>query len=243
MNAESAEVGTPTGESSGPVDERVRRAWELIAGRLPTRGPLPGTVGTVVDEARVAEVERVVGDELGVRLPPDLVALWWLDAVHAGHCLPSEGAFSLDGPQEALELRKFMLDLAEAEDPDDPAWPDRFTEDLLPIGTSPGGDSLVVRLRPDEHHGNVHFWDHEVWGLGVPLWPSVAAMLDDAASALLSGGPALTWHVANGGDQPLVVPLLNERGRLTDWEASPGPAPGPEPDLGPRPAPRPSPGA
>lgn len=227
MNANDAEDIGAAGYLTEPVDRRVRRAWELIAGRLPAPKPWRTKTTGVMDEARVTAVESRVRDELGMRLPPDLVALWRLDGVHAGDWLPPEGTCTLEVPEETLALREFMLEIAAAESPQDPQWLDRFTEDLLPIATSPGGDSLVVRLRPGETHGHVHFWDHELWGLGVPLWPSVAAMLDDTAAALLSGGPALTWHVANGGDQPLVVPVLNARNQLEDWEQGPGPVPRP----------------
>ncbi|MFD3519007.1 SMI1/KNR4 family protein [Streptomyces sp. NPDC058653] len=229
MDAKDARGVGGVGESTRAVAERVRRAWEQIADRLPPPAPWRVRTTGVADEAGVAAVEHRVRDEFGVSLPPDLLALWRLDAVHAGDWLPPEGTCTLVLPEETLALREFMLGLAADEDPDDPQWPDRFTEDLLPIASSPGGDSLVVRLRPDEYHGNVHFWDHEVWGLGVPLWPSVAAMLDDAASALLTGGPALGWHVANGGDQPLVVPLLNARNQLEDWGQGPGSVPRPLP--------------
>lgn len=229
MNANDAEGIGAVGDLTEPVSEPVRRAWELIAGRLPAHRPWRAKTTGAADEARVAAVERRVRDELGMRLPPDLLGLWRLDGVHAGYWLPPEGSCTLEVPEETLALREFMLGIAAAESPEDPQWADRFTEDLLPIATSPGGDSLVVRLRPDETYGQVHFWDHELWGLGVPLWPSVAAMLDDTASALLSGGPALTWHVANGGEEPLVVPLLNARNQLEDWVRGPGPVPRPLP--------------
>lgn len=114
--------------------------------------------------------------------------------------LPPEYGSALQEPDEAVDTRAIMLAVAD-QDPGDPAWPDRFTPELLPIAMDGGGDSLVVDLRPGEHHGAVFFWDHEVWGLTEPLWPSVGVMLADVADALETGGPALTWHAERGGWQ------------------------------------------
>lgn len=77
----------------------------------------------------------------------------------------------------------------------------------------------MVDLRPGESHGAVFGWDHEVWGLGVPLWGSVALMLEDIAFALESRTPALLRHAALGGVEAACVVVVDESGELL-WEAA-----------------------
>ncbi|KJK49393.1 hypothetical protein UK23_13915 [Lentzea aerocolonigenes] len=151
--------------------------------------------------------------------PADLVALWRQDGIDAGWWLPPECGFALEEPDEALATWAILLQVAEEEDPDDPMWPDRFTPDLFPIAMNSGGDSLVVDLRPGEHRGAVHFWDHEEWGLDEPLWPGVGAMLADIADALEAGGPALTWHAARGGRQRPCAPIVNHQNEFEGWQS------------------------
>ncbi len=156
---------------------------------------------------------------MGTELPADLVALWRLEGADAGYWLPPEGAGALEGPDEALDTRAILLQVAEEEDPGDPMWPDRFIPELLPIAMNGGGDSLVVDLRPGEHRGAVFFWDHEKWGLEEPLWPSVSAMLADVADALETGGPVLAWHAARGGRQRRCAPIINGSNEFEGWQA------------------------
>ncbi len=71
----------------------------------------------------------------------------------------------------------------------------------MPIALSPGGDGLIVDLRPGDTHGAVLLWDHETWTLDIPQWTSVTSMLQDIAQALEAGTPALLSHATLGGSQ------------------------------------------
>jgi cell wall assembly regulator SMI1 len=190
------------------LDEDVREAGNRITAWLLAHTDRDRPSTSAVDEARVEAVER----RLDATLPADLVALWRLE-VPATAWLPPEGACALQEPEVALSLRAFLLEIAE----DEPEDPDRFIPELLPIAMNGGGDSLVIDLRPGEHHGAVFFWDHEVWGLGVPLWRSVAAMLTDVADSLETGTPALAWHAERGGGEPRCVPVLDHQNVFEGW--------------------------
>jgi hypothetical protein len=84
---------------------------------------------------------------------------------------------------------------------------------------SPGGDGLIVDLRLGDSYGAVFLWDHETWVLGVPLWGSVASMLQDIAVALESGTPALLRHAALGGTEEACVAVVEDTGDLI-WEVA-----------------------
>ncbi|MEW2359158.1 SMI1/KNR4 family protein [Spirillospora sp. NPDC029432] len=170
------------------MDADVRGAYGRIDAWLREYGGARGRRGPVDAAAVEAVVDRP--------LPADLLALWELE-VDDGYWLPPDGGFVLMAAAELLETREIWLRVAK----DEPDEPERFVPELLPIASSGGGDGLVVDLREGAAYGTVHLWDHEVWGLRVPLWGGVAEMLEDVAEALESGGPVLLGHAENGGTE------------------------------------------
>ncbi|MFJ2810561.1 SMI1/KNR4 family protein [Kitasatospora sp. NPDC087271] len=199
------------------IDHRVQESWDRIAtwlGAHVRKAP----VRLAADEARLDAVER----ELGLMLPEDVREWWALADVSADYWAP--GSFAPEHLDEALETRQTWLLVAEQEGPsltESRELEPRFLPEFMPIAMSPGGDGLIVDLRPGESHGAVFLWDHENWGLGVPLWSSVGAMLEDTAAALESRTPALLWHAALGGAEEPCVAMIDESGDLV-WEATAG---------------------
>lgn len=126
------------------------------------------------------------------------------------------------GLEEALETREIWLLGAEQEGSSvvgngEPET--RFLPSFLPIAMSPGGDGLIVDLRPGDSYGAVFLWDHETWVLGVELWSSVTAMLQDVEAAVHSGSPALLRHASLGGTVQPCVAGVDDVGDL-DWEVA-----------------------
>ncbi|MFJ8976419.1 SMI1/KNR4 family protein [Streptomyces sp. NPDC102282] len=197
------------------TDDDVRTSWSRIDTWCGSH--LRGTpVRAVSDPALLRTVET----ELGEAIPAEVHAWWALEGVGADFWLP--GSFAPVDLAEALETREIWLEVAEEEGPSfdaDGAPEPRFLPSFLPIATDPGGDGLVVDLRPGDSRGAVHLWDHETWVLGVPLWSSVAAMLRDIATALESGTPALLRHAALGGTEKACVARVDDAGELA-WEAA-----------------------
>ncbi|MER8188260.1 SMI1/KNR4 family protein [Kitasatospora sp. NPDC094015] len=189
------------------ADHDVPTSWGRIATWLltHTRPPVE-PVRPAADRARLAAFE----EHLGLLLPPDLTAWWLLPGVAQGHWILDEfAAVALD---EALETHAIWLLVAEQEvEPVDT----RYLPAYMPIGLSPGGDGLIVDLRPGGTHGAVLRRDHETCSLEVPLWPSVAAMLDDLANALETGAPALRHHAALGGSTPPHAAAIDDNRGLT----------------------------
>ncbi|MFJ9057162.1 SMI1/KNR4 family protein [Streptomyces sp. NPDC102409] len=196
-------------------DGDVRTSWDRIDA---WRGShLRGTPVRAVSDPGLL---RAVETELGEAIPADVRAWWALERVGADFWLP--GPFAPMDLAEALETREIWLEVAEQEDAafDANGTPEpRFLPSFLPIAAGPGGDGLVVDLRPGGSRGAVYLWDHETWVLGVPLWSSVAAMLQDIATALESGTPALLRHAALGGTEKACVARVDDAGELT-WEAA-----------------------
>ncbi|QIQ02098.1 SMI1/KNR4 family protein [Streptomyces liangshanensis] len=193
------------------IDHEVRKSWERIdawcADRLRWR-----PMRAAADAGRLRAVEA----DLALTLPADVREWWTLDRVAADDWIP--GGFAPVDLEEALETREIWLLVAEQEgdalDANGEPEP-RFHPSFLPIALSPGGDGLVVDLRPGDSYGAVFLWDHETWVLGVPLWHSVAAMLQDTAHALESGTPALLHHTTHAGTQPPCVAVVDAAGDLT----------------------------
>ncbi|MFF4243553.1 SMI1/KNR4 family protein [Streptomyces sp. NPDC001822] len=138
--------------------------------------------------------------QLGRPLPAGVRAWWLLPGVSAGHWIPGE--FAPVSLEEALETHEIWLTIAEEEGPlDDDGRPEtRYRPEFMPIALDPGGDGLIVDLRPGATHGAVLLWDHETWVLGAPLWPSLTSMLLGIADALEAGAPALPDRARVGGD-------------------------------------------
>lgn len=195
------------------IDHGVGEWWEHVDAWLRAH-VRKSPVRSAVDAARLGVVEA----GLGVTLPADVREWWMLSQVSAGCWIP--GSFAPVELEEALETRKIWLLVAEqeeslaAENGEDHA---RFLPEFLPIAMSPGGDGLIVDLRPGRHHGAIYVWDHERWGLGVALWDSVSAMLQDIAGALESHTPALARHAALGGAEAARTGKIDDSGDL-DWE-------------------------
>ncbi|MFE6872186.1 SMI1/KNR4 family protein [Kitasatospora sp. NPDC057692] len=179
------------------ADHDVPTAWRRIGTWLAAhtrRGPLrPAS-----DVARLNTFEA----DLGAPLPADLRAWWLLSDVSANDWIPDEFApVSLD---TALETHEIWLLVAEQEGEsfDEDGQPEaRYLREFMPIALSPGGDGLIVDLRPGDTCGAVLLWDHESWILDVPHWASVTSMLQDIAQALETGTPFLLSHAALGGSQ------------------------------------------
>ncbi|MEV3932238.1 hypothetical protein [Streptomyces sp. NPDC053728] len=195
------------------TDDDVRTSWERIDAwcgihlrAAPVRASAHGS-GLRAMEA-----------ELATALPSQVHDWWALERVRADHWIP--GAFAPVDLDEALETRAIWLEVAEEEGPsvDANGVPEpRFLPSFLPLALDPGGDGLVVDVRPGASCGEVLVWDHETWALGVPLWSSVAAMLQDIATALESGTPALLGHAALGGSEKACVAVVDDAGDPA-WE-------------------------
>ncbi|MFJ8888049.1 SMI1/KNR4 family protein [Streptomyces sp. NPDC102402] len=197
------------------TDDDVRTPWDRIDAWCGSR--LRGTpVRAASDMSRLRALEA----ELATVLPSGVHDWWALERVGAGHWIP--GAFAPVDLEEALETREIWLEVAEEEGPsfDASGAPEpRFLPSLLPIALNPGGDGLVVDLRPGGSRGSVLLWDHETWVLGVELWSSVAAMLRDIAAALETGTPALLRHAGLGGTEQACVAVVDDDGDLA-WETA-----------------------
>ncbi|WP_328957892.1 SMI1/KNR4 family protein [Kitasatospora purpeofusca] len=136
------------------------------------------------DAARLDAFEA----DLGLPLPADLRAWWLLPGVSAECWIPD--GFAPASLDEALETYEIWLLVAEQEGEsfDENGRPEpRYLREFMPIALSPGGDGLIVDLRPGGTCGSVYRWDHETWILDAPRWGSVASMLQDIAHALEVG--------------------------------------------------------
>ncbi|MER7772948.1 SMI1/KNR4 family protein [Kitasatospora sp. NPDC096140] len=195
------------------ADHNVPASWSRIGTWLTAhtrRGPARPTS----DAARLDAFEA----DLGLPLPADLRAWWLLPDVSAEYWIPA--AFAPVSLDEALETREIWLLVAEQEGEsfDQNGRPEsRYQREFMPIALSPGGDGLIVDLRPGDTHGAVLLWDHETWILDVPQWTSVTSMLQDITSALEAGTPALLNHAARGGSQAPGTAAVDDALDLT-WQ-------------------------
>jgi cell wall assembly regulator SMI1 len=170
--------------------------------------------------AAAAEELRALEADLGATLPADVHQWWTMAGVSADFWIP--GSFAPLGLDEALETREIWLLVAEQEGTtlDASGSPEpRFQSSFLPIAMDPGGDGLIADLRPGESYGALFRWDHETWTLELPLWESVTSMLQDTATALETGTPALLQHATNGGQEQPCLAVVDDAGELL-WEAT-----------------------
>ncbi|MCF2533010.1 SMI1/KNR4 family protein [Yinghuangia soli] len=205
-----------------PGEHDIRAQWERIDAWMRSHGARPVECRPAADPEQLESL----ADELGIDLPADLRAWWSLAGLCRDNWIPV--AFAPETWADALEMREIQLQVADDEDWSDPGMDARMRFDpaFLPIGMSPGGDSLIVDLRADAgQFGAVLFWDHETWKLDVPLWESVGAMLRDAAQALETRSRVLLGHAARGGsaEEPSFGYVAAD-GWLT-WEPELPPAP------------------
>lgn len=179
------------------ADHDVPTSWSRIGTWL-TAHTRRGPARPASDAARLDAFEA----DLGLPLPADLRAWWLLPDVTASYWIPD--AFAPVSLDEALETHDIWLLVAEQEGDsfDENGLPEsRYQREFMPIALSPGGDGLIVDLRPGDTHGAVLLWDHETWILDVPQWASVTSMLQDITHALEAGTPVLLSHAALGGSQ------------------------------------------
>ncbi|MET9402720.1 SMI1/KNR4 family protein [Kitasatospora sp. NPDC002965] len=193
------------------TDHDMREAWARIDGWLCANVRTTAIIRPAADARRLAAIET----ELPVTLTADVKEWWTLADVKADYWIPE--SFAPVTLEEALETQEIWLLVAEQEqsllDQQGNEQP-RFLPQFMPIAMSPGGDGLIVDLRTGEHHGAVFLWDHERWGLGVPLWDSVSSMLQDIAGSLESQTPALLRHAALGGTEAACVGTVDDMGDL-----------------------------
>ncbi|MFB7618481.1 SMI1/KNR4 family protein [Kitasatospora sp. NPDC056181] len=176
-------------------DHDVPTAWGRIGTWLAAH-VRPDSARPMTDGARLDAFEA----DLGLPLPTDLRAWWLLPDTTASHWIPGE--FAPVSLEEALETHEIWLLVAEQEGEsfDENGRPEaRYLRAFMPIALNPGGDGLIVDLRPGDTHGAVLLWDHETWALDVPQWASVTSMLHDIANALETGAPTLLDHADLGG--------------------------------------------
>ena len=170
--------------------------------------------------AAAAEELSALEAGLGATLPADVHRWWTTAGVSADFWIP--GSFAPVGLDEALQTRETWLLIAEQEGTTLDASGDpepRFHPSFLPIAMDPGGDGLIADLRAGESYGALFRWDHETWTLELPLWESVASMLQDTATALETGTPALLQHAANGGQEQPCIAVVDDAGELL-WTAT-----------------------
>lgn len=200
------------------ADHDLLASWSRVGTWLTThtrRGP----ARPAADAARLDAFEA----DLGLPLPADLRAWWLLPEVTASYWIP--GAFAPGSLDEALETHEIWLQVAEEEDDpfDENGRPEsRYQREFMPIALSPGGDGLIVDLRPGDTRGAVLIWDHETWILDVPQWASVTSMLQDIAHALEAGTPVLLSHATLGGSHAPGTATIDDALDLTWQPATPG---------------------
>ncbi|MEV6978695.1 SMI1/KNR4 family protein [Kitasatospora sp. NPDC093806] len=193
------------------ADHDVLTSWNRIGTWL-TAHTRRGPSRPAPDTARLDAFEA----DLGLPLPADLWAWWLLPDVTMSYWIPD--AFAPVSLDEALETHGIWLLVAEQEGDsfDENGQPEsRYLREFMPIALSPGGDGLIVDLRPGDTHGAVLLWDHETWILDVPRWTSVTAMLQDITHSLATGTPVLLSHTALGGSQEPSVATLDDARDLT----------------------------
>ncbi|MFE0460630.1 SMI1/KNR4 family protein [Kitasatospora sp. NPDC058965] len=194
-------------------DHDVPTSWRRVGTWL-TAHTRRGPARPASDAARLDAFEA----DLGLPVPADLRAWWLLPDVAASYWIPD--AFAPVPLDEALENREIWLLVAaqEGDSFDENGRPEsRYQREFMPIASSPGGDALIVDLRPGDTHGAVLLWDHETWVLDVPRWASVASMLQDITHALEARTPVLLGHAALGGSQAPSTAVIDEALDLT-WQ-------------------------
>ncbi|WP_053644879.1 SMI1/KNR4 family protein [Streptomyces sp. XY431] len=197
-------------------DHDVQASWSRIGTWL-TAHTRRGRARPASDAARLDAFEA----GLGLPLPADLRAWWQLPDIATGYWIPDE--FTPVSLDEALETHGIWLLVAEQEGDsfDENGRPEsRYEREFMPIALSPGGDGLIVDMRPGDTHGAVLLWDHETWTLDVPQWTSVTSMLQDIAQALRAGTPVLLGHAARGGSREPSTAAVDDALDLT-WQPTP----------------------
>ncbi|MFJ8857581.1 SMI1/KNR4 family protein [Streptomyces sp. NPDC102451] len=184
------------------MEHGVRESW----GRIEDWLRVHARTAPVRPAADAGRLDAAAAEAAVPSLPAEVREWWALAGVSADFWIP--GPFAPVALEEALETREIWLLVAEEEEPPADGNGDdqpRILPEFMPIAMSPGGDGLIVELRAGEHHGAIFLWDHERWGLGVPLWDSVGSMLQDIAVALESRTPVLLRHAALGGAEAVRI--------------------------------------
>lgn len=220
-------------QDGGPdreADDRValvRRSWTSIVGWLETHAPTSAAaLRDPVPEVVLSWGQKTTGREW----PEQLVA--WLRMNDGGgrpsdaEVLPLGFPLGASGIVENWQVNVDVTDdlTGEIWEPAEVAGAEGqpagsnaapFLRSWLPVASNGSGDHLFVDLRPGPRSGLVAEFEHDNGGFTRPaLWPDIAAMLEDVASALRNG----RWVHPNLPDYDL-VPVV-ENGRLR-WESGP----------------------
>jgi cell wall assembly regulator SMI1 len=190
------------------------------------------------------EAIKAVQQHIPVALPTDLCTWWSIcDGFTSGTLVALMPYIHTPVPTyKAVELRRECLEIwtvagepdedeDDHEDQDDHedeqsdeewqagAFSFTYREVFVPIAEDHCGDHLFVDLRPGPMHGCVSHWNHDQAFLDQPMWHSVAGMLADVASSMLTGTPVLLDHAqrwAAAGHLMAVtrMPSVNPNGEL-----------------------------
>jgi cell wall assembly regulator SMI1 len=192
----------------------VTDSWQTITRWLGDR--LPAAIADLNPPASATDI-RDLESAIGLELPADLRE--WLqlnDGMGAG------GSFGRILPplHNPIPCRRILTEHATwmsicGAPSNDPAgslaWD--YAPAFVPFADDGAGTSLFVDLRGGDRHGCVGHWDPEMGAYDRPLWPSVAAMLADIATALGTGTTALE----SDGDGPDRWQVELKDGKWLSW--------------------------
>jgi len=216
-----------TGRATDDRVELARRSWASIVDWLETHAP---TSAAALREP-APEVVLSWGQKTTGREWPEQLTAWL--RMNDGDGQPGDGdvlpfgfPLGVSGIVENWQVNVKVTDdltgeiwgpaevaAGEAQPAGSNAAP--FLRSWLPIAANGTGDNLFIDLRPGPRSGLVAEFEHENGGFTRPaLWPDIAAMLEDVASALRTG----RWVHPNDPNYDL-VPLV-ENGKLR-WESGP----------------------
>ncbi|TDW18971.1 SMI1/KNR4 family protein [Kribbella kalugense] len=188
----------------------VARSWSRIVDWLAANHP---TTAALVNPPATAVDIRYLQAAINRPLPADLVELLELangteHRAVRGSLIPT--LYNLVPVMDMLSIRQMLQEIerrivgsgprrGDSEPAGSPTtdWLDTF----LPIADAADAGLLYVDLRDGDQFGCVWEWYAEGGGASAPWWASVGEMIDDVASALTEGRPALQAY-ANGAVWP-----------------------------------------
>jgi cell wall assembly regulator SMI1 len=204
--------------------ELARRSWTSIVRWLEAHAPASAAaLHGPVDEAALTAAE----EETGREWPEQLVA-WLRMNDGEGRSGDAEivplGYLPL-GVDWILRNWRMMVEISEeVNGPEEMAAGEAqpagsrsgaYLRSWLPIGDDTSGDLLFVDTRPGTQSGSVSDFEHDNGGFTrPPVWPDIAAMLEDVAAALRSG----RWVHPHDPDYDM-VPVVRD-GKL-HWDFGP----------------------
>ncbi len=203
--------------------ELVRRSWTSIVRWLGTHAPASAAaLHGPADETTLIAAQA----ETGRPWPPQLVA--WLrmndgEGRSGGAAVLPLGFLPL-GVDWIVKNWRVMVQISnEVYGPVEPAANETqpagtksfpYLRSWLPIGDDTGGDLLFVDLRPGAQSGCVAAYEEGDAFTRAPIWPDIAAMLEDVDAALRTG----RWVHPNYPDLDQLPVVKN--GKLR-WEPGP----------------------